>query len=182
MKAWATRLSAFGTVTPFDYPYQREGRRRPDRQLALIAAHAAVVRDVRARHPRRPVILAGKSMGGRIGCHVSLEEPGIEALVCFGYPLIGASGAVRDEVLRELRAPVLFVQGTRDEMCPLDHLERIRREMSARSEVHVVETGDHSLQVTAAHVRRTGRTQGDEDAAIAAAIDRFLESTRSAKR
>ncbi len=180
MKAWATRLSAFGTVTPFDYPYQREGRRRPDRQPALIAAHSAVVREVQARHPQRRVILAGKSMGGRIGCHVSLEQEGIEALICFGYPLIGASGAVRDEVLLALRTPVLFVQGTRDEMCPLDHLARLREQMAAPSALHVVETGDHSLQVTAHHTRTTGRTQDDEDAAIAEAIGRFLGSSKVA--
>jgi predicted alpha/beta-hydrolase family hydrolase len=176
MKAWATRLAAFGTVTAFDYPYQREGRRRPDRQAALIEAHRAVVREARARQARARVILAGKSMGGRMGCHVSLEEPDVEALICFGYPLIGASGAVRDEVLRAVRRPVLFVQGTRDEMCPLDHLDRIRGEMQAPTEVHVVHTGDHSLLVTSAHTRATGRTQEDEDRSIEHAIDRFLGS------
>lgn len=174
MKAWATRLAAFGTVTPFDYPYQREGRRRPDRQATLIEAHRAVVREVRARRPRDGLILAGKSMGGRMGCHLSLEEPQVAALICFGYPLMGASGAVRDDVLRALRRPVLFVQGTCDEMCPLDRLERVRNEMHAPSELHVVETGDHSLLVTGAHIRTTGRTQEDEDRSIVDAIGRFL--------
>lgn len=180
MKGWATQLAAFGTVTPFDYSYQREGRRRPDRQATLIEAHRTVVREVRARHPRDRMMLAGKSMGGRMGCHLSLEEPGVAALICFGYPLIGASGAVRDEVLRALRSPVLFVQGTRDEMCPLDHLERVRKEMHAPSELHVVDTGDHSLLVTSAHTRTTGRTQEDEDRSIVDAIGRFLGSITAA--
>ena len=63
-------------------------------------------------------------MGGRIGCHVSLEEK-VDGLVCLGYPLcaMGDRTKLRDEVLRALTAPILFVQGTRDSLCPLDLLD-----------------------------------------------------------
>jgi predicted alpha/beta-hydrolase family hydrolase len=83
---------------------------------------------------------------------------------------------VRDEVLRALRVPVLFVQGTRDDLCPLDHLERVRREMMAPSELHVVETGDHSLEVTKTDMRETGRTQDDIDAEVLSAVTAFVAS------
>jgi uncharacterized protein len=103
-----------------------------------------------------------------VGCHVSLVEP-VSALVCFGYPLkAAASGALRDQVLLELRTPVLFVQGTRDKLCPLDLLEEVRGRMTAKNALHVVEGGDHSLNV----LKRL--SQQDADAAVLEAVRGFL--------
>src|SRR5262245_31242260 len=117
MRAWAKRLSTLGRVVPFDYPYQREGRRAPDKLPVLVAAHLEALKAARGRR-RGPVVLAGKSMGGRIGCHASLEEAArVDALVCFGYPLRSPAGTLRDEVLVKLRTPVLFIQGTKDPLC-----------------------------------------------------------------
>ena len=116
MRAWAGRLDQVGRVVPLDYPYMKAGKRMPDRLPALVAAHGAALAEARAGHGG-PIYLVGKSMGSRVGCHLSLEAT-VSGLVCLGYPLIAASnGAVRDEVLVALRAPVLFVQGTRDPPC-----------------------------------------------------------------
>src|SRR5437764_12775603 len=125
----------------------REGRRRPDRLPELIAAHRAALGEGRQLHAGAAVLI-GKSMGGRIGCHVSLEEK-VNALVCLGYPLCGGGDPtkLRDKVLRELSTPILFVQGTRDSLCPLDLLEQVRSEMGAPNELSVVDGGDHSLTV-----------------------------------
>ena len=110
-------------------------------------------------------------MGGRIGCHVSLEEK-VDGLVCLGYPLcaMGDRTKLRDEVLRALRTPILFVQGTRDALCPLDLLERVRGEMKAPNFLHVVEGGDHSLRVPKRKLQPTGKTQEDVDQRIFEAI------------
>src|SRR5690242_19766131 len=97
MTAWAERLAALGDVVRFDYPYMRAGRRSPDRLPVLVAAHREALAAARAGR-RGPVVLAGKSMGSRVGCHVALEER-VDALVCLGYPLRRAGGALRDEVL-----------------------------------------------------------------------------------
>jgi predicted alpha/beta-hydrolase family hydrolase len=171
MRAWAERLATLGRVVPFDYAYQREGRRRPDRLPALIAAHREALAHARAGHDG-PVFLAGKSMGGRIGCHVSLEER-VDGLICFGYPLKGTSGAIRDEVLRQLTTPVILVQGTRDPLCPLDLLETVTPHLSAPHVLHVVQGGDHSLLVRKADLARQGKTQADVDAEILAAVSAF---------
>ena len=172
MSRWAERLASLGDVVRFDYPYVIAGRRSPDRLPVLVAAHAAAL--AHAREGRAgPVVLAGKSMGGRVGCHVALEAS-VDALVCLGYPLRGAAGALRDEVLLALRAPVLFVQGTRDRLCPLDLLEGVRRRMTARSALHVVEGGDHSLAVPARALREQGTTQEEVDGRALEAIGAFL--------
>lgn len=169
MRAWAQRLAAVGRVVPFDYDYMKEGRKRPDNHPCLVRAHLAALAEARQGHSG-PVILAGKSMGGRIGCHVALEAE-VDHVVCLGYPLIAAHGGkVRDEVLLALRTPVLFVQGTRDSLCPLDRLESVRRAMRAPTRLHVVDAGDHSLLVTKQRLRERGETQDDVDRGILEAL------------
>lgn len=174
MRAWAERLGAIGDVRTFDYDYMREGRRRPDPAPLLIAAHRQALRDART-DDQQPVVLIGKSMGARIGCHVALEEP-VAGLVCLGYPLCGAGEPtrLRDKVLRDLQTPVLFVQGTRDALCPLELLESVRKEMKAPNFLHVVEGGDHSLLVTKTQLKTAGETQEQVDERVLAAIAQFV--------
>ena len=173
MQAWAERLAGLGPVEPFDYPYMQAGKKLPDKLPKLIEAHREALAAARARHPRRRVVLVGKSMGSRVGCHLSLEEP-VDGLVCLGYPLVGLNGAVRDEVLRALTTRVLFLQGTRDPLCPLERLEAVRAEMQAPSALHVVEGGDHSLEVRRKDLRRLGTTQAEVDHAVLEAVRAFL--------
>src|ERR1700724_4379918 len=93
MLGWKERLSSIGDVRTFDYDYMREGRRRPDPLPLLIAAHRQALRDAR-KDEKQSVILIGKSMGGRIGCHVALEES-VAGLVCLSYPLCGGGDPTR---------------------------------------------------------------------------------------
>jgi predicted alpha/beta-hydrolase family hydrolase len=174
MQHWAQLLGSIGPVETFDYDYMRTGGKRPDPLPVLIRTHREALHRVRQAHAG-PVLLVGKSMGSRIGCHLSLEEK-VSALVCLGYPLCGGGdpAKLRDKVLRELRAPILFVQGTRDALCPLDLLESVRREMSAVNELHVVEGGDHSLAVSKTQLKTTGQTQRDVDERILVVIRRFV--------
>ena len=192
MQNWKRRLSEIGEVETFDYDYMRAGRKRPDRLPQLIAAHRAALgtfvdresRSVNREEPSTPrLLLVGKSMGGRIGCYASLEEK-VDGLVCLGYPLcaMGDRTKVRDEVLRALTTPILFVQGTRDALCPLDLLERVRADMKAPNFLHVVEGGDHSLRVPKRQLQATGETQEEVDQRIFQAIADFvsgLDSQRS---
>src|SRR5256714_6400877 len=176
MQRWKIRLSAIGDVETFDYDYMREGRRRPDPLVKLVADHRQALCEVRKRNPSGSTILIGKSMGGRIGCHVSLEEK-VDGLVCLGYPLcaMGDRTKLRDEVLRALTAPILFVQGTRDSLCPLDLLERVRTEMKAPNFLDVVEGGDHSLRAPKRLLQASGQTQEDIDQQIFRAIAEFVD-------
>jgi uncharacterized protein len=172
MARWGARLATLGEVVRFDYPYVKAGRRSPDRLPVLLGAHRAALADARARHPGRAV-LVGKSMGGRVGCHVALEEQ-VEAVVCLGYPLRGQRGEVRDEVLASLRTPILFVQGSRDPLCPLDLLEAVRGRMEAPTVLHVVEGGNHSLEVGVRALAARGERQDDVEDRALAAIAAFL--------
>src|SRR5438105_2580179 len=112
-------------------------------------------------------------MGVRIGSNVSLEEK-VSGLICLGYPLcaMGDRTKLRDQVLRDSQTPILFVQGTRDVLCPLDLLEKVRREMTAPNFLHAVEGGDHSLSVRKKDL--ANETQDDVDQRIAKAISDFV--------
>jgi uncharacterized protein len=179
MQAWKQRLAGFGEVETFDYDYMAGRRGRPDPLPVLVARHRRALNEMRKES--RPVILIGKSMGGRIGCHVALEEP-VAGIVCLSYPLCGGGDPrkLRDKVLRDLRTPILFVQGTRDSLCPLDLLEDIRREMAAPNFLHVVEGGDHSLIVAKKQLRAADEAQEQVDARILAAIADFIYGRFSA--
>ena len=176
MQDWKNRLSEIGEIETFDYDYMREGRKRPDPLPQLIARHREALSQAREGHPTVSTILIGKSMGGRVGCYVSLEED-VEGLVCLGYPLcaMGDRTKLRNEVLRGLNTPTLFVQGTRDPLCPLDLLERVRAEMKAPNSLHIVEGGDHSLRVPKRQLKATGKTEDDINQQILQAIAGFVD-------
>jgi predicted alpha/beta-hydrolase family hydrolase len=179
MQRWKKRLGEIGEAETFDYDYMREGRKRPDRLPDLIAAHRRVLEVARAK-ASGPIFLTGKSMGGRIGCHVSLEEQ-VSGLICLGYPLraMGDRTKLRDQILRDLQTPIFFVQGTRDPLCPLDLLEKVRAQMSAPNFLHVVEGGDHSLQVRKKDL--ADRTHEDVDQRIAEEIQAFVTATAAGR-
>jgi predicted alpha/beta-hydrolase family hydrolase len=176
MQAFRARLAQVGRTECLDYPYQKAGRRTPDRHPLLVAAHRLAFEELRASHAG-PIVLVGKSMGGRIGCHLAVElgGKGPSAVVCLGYPLVGQRGAVRDAVLLELRTPVLFVQGTRDAMCPLLRLAEIRGRMQAPTELYTVEDGDHSLIVTKGRLKAHSTSQEQIDAQVVAALAAFAK-------
>jgi len=176
MQGWKKRLSGIGAVETFDYDYMCEGRKRPDPLPKLIEAHRKALDRVRERHHAESTILVGKSMGGRVGCHLSLEEK-VDALVCLGYPLcaMGDRTKLRDEVLRSLKTPILFVQGTRDPLCPLDLLEQVRAEIKAPNFSHIVEGGDHSLRLPKRQLHGMSKTQEDIDQQILGAITGFVD-------
>ncbi len=97
-----------------------------------------------------------------------------------GYPLcaMGDRTKLRDEVLRALNTPILFVQGTRDALCPLDLLEGVRAEMKTQNVLHVVDGGDHSLRVPKRQLQAMGKPQEDIDQRILEAVAGFVDQLR----
>src|SRR6478672_2490517 len=132
MQNWKERLSEIGHVDPFDYDYMREGRKRPDPLPRLITAHREALLKAREKHRGARTFLIGKSMGGRVGCHVSLEEK-VDGLICLGYPLcaMGDRSKLRDEVFLLLTKPILLLKGPGASLVPWDLLEAVEGEMKA---------------------------------------------------
>jgi len=133
------------TVMTFDYPYADEGRRAPDRMLVLLACHEAA-RDRLAEYSAK-LVLAGKSMGGRMATHVAAEGTTPAGVVVYGYPLQppGAREPRDTSHLARIEAPVLLISGERDRMGPAPLLEQIASVEGMRLER--VPLADHGFRV-----------------------------------
>ncbi len=147
-------LSAAGYPTmTFDYAYMNAGRRAPDRLEKLLAVHRAAA-DRMATYVGG-VVVAGKSMGGRVGSHLAGDESWPAAgLVYYGYPLVplGKAEARPVEHLRKIGAPQLFFAGSRDRLSPLAALRPVVESLPAAT-LHEIPDADHSFKVP----KRAGR-------------------------
>ncbi|KAJ6714359.1 TESTIS DEVELOPMENT PROTEIN PRTD [Salix viminalis] len=161
-------LDAVEVVT-FDYPYIAGGKKRaPPKAEKLVEFHKDIVKKTTDKYPGHPLILAGKSMGSRVSCMVAAEvDIDVSAVICLGYPLKAMNGAVRDETLLQLTIPVMFVQGSKDGLCPLEKLEAVCKKMKIHNELYVINGGDHSFKIGKKHLQIEGSTQDQaEDLAV----------------
>ncbi|MBW8838085.1 MAG: alpha/beta hydrolase, partial [Burkholderia sp.] len=151
-------LGSLGVATlRYEFPYMVDGRRRVD---PAAVAHGRVREAVRAAADQGlPVFAGGKSYGGRMTSEAQAEEPlpGVRGLAFVGFPLhpAGKPGTGRAGRLASVRLPMLFLQGTRDDLARLDLLRPVVDGLPHAS-LHVIDDADHSF-----HVRKSsGRTDG----------------------
>jgi len=160
MVHFATALAARGvdTVT-FNFLYTEQGRRLPDKNDRLESCWRAVIAAVHGGNApagknqqkagRRKLVIGGKSMGGRIASQIAAAGDGVAGLVFLGYPLHppGRPDKLRSQHLGAIRAPMLFVQGSRDSFGTPDELRAALADANAAADLFVVEGGDHSFKV-----------------------------------
>jgi predicted alpha/beta-hydrolase family hydrolase len=153
---FATSLAARGldTVT-FNFVYTEQRRRLPDRNDKLEHCYRTVIEAARSgklhdHAGRRKLVIGGKSMGGRIASQVAAAgQEGIAGLVFLGYPLHppGRPDKLRSKHLPDIRAPMLFVQGSRDAFGTPEELRAVLGGLEVAADICVVEDGDHSFKV-----------------------------------
>ncbi len=147
----ARALAARGLdVVTFNFLYAEAKRRVPDKSDVLEATWRAAIGAVRARDDiaRPRLFLGGKSMGGRIATQVAAgEDVDVAGLLLFGYPLHppGKPEKLRTAHLPGVRAPMLFVQGSRDPFGSPEELAPLVAGLAPGTRLYVVEGGDHSL-------------------------------------
>jgi len=157
MVKFASALAARGIDTAtFNFLYTENKKRVPDRNDKLELCWNRVIEtfegDIIPKLGKRQLAIGGKSMGGRIATQVaagSSAAAGIAALVLLGYPLHppGRPEQPRTKHLPAIRAPMLFIQGSNDAFGTPEELRPILRTLKARTELYVVEGGDHSFKV-----------------------------------
>jgi predicted alpha/beta-hydrolase family hydrolase len=171
MRLFANGLAERGLdVITFNFLYMEQGRHVPDPKQKLEACYLAVI-DAASRHKKlkgNQLAIGGKSMGGRIASQVAAQPEGakaVDALVFLGYPLHppGRRDKLRDSHLPEIKAPMLFVQGSRDTFGTPDELRAVFEKHQLSPTLHVVEGGDHSLKVP--------KSQGPQDQVYASVMD-----------
>lgn len=174
MVSMARTLAARGiSVVTFNFLYTEAKRRAPDRNDVLEATWLAALEAVRARSAGKgPLFIGGKSMGGRIATQVAARpEVDVDGLVLLGYPLHppGKPAQLRTAHLPRVRAPMLFVQGSRDAFGTREEMEPVVSGLSPGSRLFVVEGGDHSLVVP----KSKGISLADTMARVADEVARF---------
>jgi uncharacterized protein len=146
------RLGRSAAVERTDFPYRREGRRAPDRAPKLIAAIRA---DLAALARRTgPVVMGGRSMGGRMTSMVAADVDGegpvarLAGLVLICYPLHppGKPDTLRVDHLPDIAVPCLFVSGTKDPFGSPEELTHWTATIPAPVEHVWVEGGRHDLR------------------------------------
>lgn len=162
MSALAEELAGAGLATlRYQFLYMEERRKVPDAPRVLMATVAAAVRAATKMAPDLPLLAGGKSMGGRMTSQAAAEQmlPGVRGLVFFGFPLHPPKkpGTKRAEHLAKVNVPMLFLQGTRDELADLNLLKPICAKLEKRATLHVIETADHSFHV----LKKSGRSDAE---------------------
>jgi hypothetical protein len=175
MVAFASALAERGIdIATFNFLYSEHGRRIPDPNGRLETCWRAVIETVRGRMASDDKLaIGGKSMGGRIASQVAVDGAGdLAGLVFLGYPLHppGRPDRLRSAHLRDVEAPTLFVQGTRDAFGTPAELQPIISQLEAPADLFVVEGGDHSFTVP----RSAGIKQQDVYRAIQDRIETWL--------
>ncbi|KAI9174625.1 hypothetical protein LWI28_020298 [Acer negundo] len=105
------------------------------------------------------------------------EDIAVSAVICLGYPLKGMKGAVRDETLLQLTVPVMFVQGSKDGLCPLEKLEAVREKMKPMNKLHVIDGGDHSFKIAKKHLQINGSTHDEVEDHAVQSIAEFISTS-----
>lgn len=180
MEELASALDVQGVASVrFEFPYmqkrRQDGKKRPpDRQPRLLECFRSVLAAIRAEVGEAcPVLVGGKSMGGRMATILAAEQAGIDGVVCFGYPFHppGKPDNWRIDHFPEIECPLLVVQGTRDPFGKPEEVTARQKELG-NCQVVWLEGGNHDLQPLA----RQPETREDLIGHAAVQVRQFIES------
>ncbi len=179
MAAIAEGLAARGVASlRFNFPYMQHGSRRPDPPRIAHAAARAAVAEAARRALGLPLFAGGRSFGGRMTSQAQAIAPlpEVRGLVFFAFPLhpAGKPGDERAEHLGDVKIPMLFLQGARDQLARLDLLQGVIKRLGGSATLTLLEDADHSFHVPA----KSGLNDADVLAqALDAARDWMLAKT-----
>lgn len=152
MKLYASALAERGLdVLTFNFQYSEKGKGVPDPGPKLESCYRAIIESA-SRHKKlnsNKLFIGGKSMGGRIASQVAAQDSsGLAGLVFLGYPLHppGRPDKMRDAHLKDVKVPMLFVQGSRDAFGSPEELRAVIQRLHLNATLHLIESGDHSFK------------------------------------
>ena len=163
----AAAVEAHGVeAVRFNFPYREAGSKRIDPMPVLKKSFVENTRKA------KPLIIGGRSMGGRVASMLAADGFECDGLLLAAYPLhpAGQPEKLRDAHLPDIRCPVLCLNGTRDALCRRDLMEDALRTVKAPWTMHWIEGADHSFHV----LRSSGRTDAQVDEEVREAVGRWL--------
>jgi len=162
LAAMATGLAERGIATlRYQFLYMEKGSKRPDTPKVAQAMVRAAVTEASRLLPGLPLLAGGKSFGGRMSSQAQAVEPlpGVKGLIFLGFPLHppGQPSEERAKHLFDVRIPMLFLQGTRDDFAKLELITPLCDRLKDTSTLKLFQDADHSFHVPA----RSGRKDSD---------------------
>jgi predicted alpha/beta-hydrolase family hydrolase len=176
MAGFANGLAERGIATlRYQFPYMEQGSKRPDVPRVAHAAVRAAVAEAARQWPGLPLFAGGKSFGGRMTSQAQALAPlpGVCGLVFVGFPLhpAGKPSDKRAKHLDDVSCPMLFLQGTRDELAALELLQPLVLRLGPRSTLALFDDADHAFHVRA----RSGRTDAQTLEAMISAMVEWVD-------
>ncbi len=159
----------------FNFPFAEAGKRASSDSMEVLemtyrSALGALGRDPSAAPAH--LFVGGKNLGAQVAAQAAAARLRVDGVYFLGYPLHkqGNATELRDDPLYRVISPMLFVQGTRDRHCDLDHLRRVMLRVGAVSKLHVVEEADHTFKVA----KKSGRVAEDVHAEVLTALHDWI--------
>ncbi|MDX2089667.1 MAG: alpha/beta family hydrolase [Kofleriaceae bacterium] len=180
----ANALASQGVATlRWEFPYMAAGKARPDRlPVATAAVRGAWAAARKICGDELPMFAAGKSFGGRMtsNAHAEAALPGLRGIAFLGFPLHAPDkpSIERADHLAQATGPLLFMQGTRDELADLALLRPVVEKLGTRATLHIVEHADHGFEVLV----RSGRTRAEVLAELAETVADWMECVTRPRR
>jgi predicted alpha/beta-hydrolase family hydrolase len=180
MTAVAMELAARSIATlRFQFPYMEARSKRPDPPPVCHATVRAAVAEAARRASKLPLFAGGRSFGGRMTSQAQAIEPlsGVKGLAFLGFPLhpAGKPSTERAEHLRDVKMPMLFLQGTRDELAKLELLQPLIKQLGTLATLKLLQDADHSFHVPA----RTGRKDPEVRAEMLDALAAWIADVQA---
>ena len=158
------------SVLRFNFPYMEAGKNRTDSQpIATLAIKAAL--EMAQKKLSGPFYLGGHSFGGRMASHAVVDHGlDVAGLVFCSFPLHTPKkpGIARAEHMDAIKAPMLFLSGTRDGMAQQELMEGVVARLNAQ--LHWLDTADHGYKV----LKRTRQRTDDVFSEMVGYISTFV--------
>jgi len=150
MIALAQSLAEQGISTlRFNFPFTENKKGRPDPPAVAHKTIEAAIANAQKLFPKLPLFVSGKSFGGRMTSQYLAAHPteAVKGIIFYGFPLHppGKPSIERAEHLKDVRLPMLFLQGTRDELATWDLIESVCSSLPTATLVKI-EGADHSFK------------------------------------
>jgi len=150
METLANALAETNIATlRFNFPFAENKKGRPDSPAVAHQTIEAAINKAQELFPALPLFAAGKSFGGRMTSQYlsTHHDTKVKGIIFYGFPLhpAGKPATDRAEHLKDVKVPMLFLQGTKDTLATWDLIESACSSLK-KAKLVKLEGADHSFK------------------------------------
>jgi predicted alpha/beta-hydrolase family hydrolase len=133
----------------FNFPFTEHKKGRPDTPAVAHKTVEAAIAKAKDLAPELPLFVSGKSFGGRMTSQylAAQPDPAVQGIIFYGFPLhpAGKPSTERADHLQQVKPPMLFIQGTKDELADWDLVESVCASLP-KADLVKIEGADHAFK------------------------------------